>query len=166
MGVRLVLAAGNAGLIKSWSGGAVVLLSSDAQQSQNADALPKINNQISSHNRSSVSIWPCCSEKSNWSVYTTFDISLPWCYWSNRCASSAVWVPRNGFLRGASMSFPLFWEHWDRRRNQFMCDSSWNWTERRWFSFNHAKVFTKWWKCMCWLYSLCCQPIAFSHNDK
>ena len=40
------------------SGGAVVLLSSDAHQSQNSANLPKIKNQNSSKNRPSRSIWP------------------------------------------------------------------------------------------------------------
>ena len=58
--------------IGQWCGG---VLSSHMQQSQNAVALSKIKSSTSSQKRSSISMWPYCSEKSAWSCSTNFDIS-------------------------------------------------------------------------------------------
>lgn len=55
---------------------------------------------------------------------------------------------------------------WNMRPNQMMCNSCWSWTERRWYPFNPAKIYTKEWKCVRWLLSLCWHPIAFLHNDE
>ena len=74
----------------------VVLLGSDAQQSQNADDLIKIHFQIPARKRSSMSMWPHCAKKSAESMYTTFDISLPCPYWSDRCAYETGCVSASG----------------------------------------------------------------------
>ena len=41
-------------------------------------------------------------------------------------------------------------------------NSSWNWKERRRFSFNPVTLCGKKWKYMCWLQSLCWQAVAFT----
>ena len=83
-----------------------VLLSSDARQSQNADVLLKIQ-QPDSVAKTVLNVdVVLLLEKSAWSVYATFDISLPQNYWINRRAPSAVWVSVSGSFR---WSFVELW---------------------------------------------------------
>ena len=146
--------------------GVLLIFSSYTQESKNAAAVPKFNNQIPSQKQSSTSMWRYWSKNSAWSYYTTFDISLPWYYWINCCDSTAGWASASGSFHWGFVDLQWIFQCWDRRQYQMMCNSSWNRIERRRFSFDPAKECTKEWKCMCWLLSLCLQPIAFSHKDK
>jgi hypothetical protein len=88
------------------SDGAVVLLSSDAQPSQIIDIRPKIENQNSSKERPSRSMWLHFSKKSAWSIYATFDVSFLPPNTRDSCTASAVWVPASGLFCGASLDLP------------------------------------------------------------
>ena len=165
MGDCPLLRTWNVELIQPWRDDVAVVLSSDAKDTRNVDIVPKKQSQISSPNRFSRKIWLACSEKSAWSDYTAFDISLPWYHLSDWCASSAVWSSASGYSPGASVNLPPFFQCWHVRPNRIMHNSSSNWTERCWFSFNPAKVCSREWNCMHGLHRLYWQPTAISHND-
>ena len=148
------------------SGGAVVLLSSDARPSQITDIRPKIKILHSTKMMPSRLKWPRFSKKSAWSIYTTFDISFLSPNTRDWCIDSAVWVQVSGFFRGASLEFPTLFGLWRGCNNQLGWNKCWNWTERCWILFNPAKVCIKEWNGMCVRCAYKVEPIAFLHIKK
>ena len=153
-------------LIVVASNGVAVVLSLCTQRPHHADGISKINNVTLSQNQPSMSVWLSCSKKIAWSTCTTFDISLPWHHWIDWYATSAGWVSVSGPFGHGSVDLPKIFRCWDDRQYQMRYDGTWNWTERRWFLLNPAKVYTKEWKCMCRFSRFYWQPIAFSPNNK
>lgn len=106
-------------------------------------------------------IWLDCSGKSVESYYTTFDISRPWYFWSDQCASSAGWMSVSGpFCRGF-VNLRFFLVLGKRHQNQISYDGSWNWGEMCWILFSLTELCNKEWECM---YEWCVRVVESSHS--